>query len=689
MKILSMSLINFRQYYGENTINFATEKSHNLTVIHGLNGAGKTALLNSFTWALYGHHKLPKDEPDYSRRAFADLPEGETLEVEVSIVFEHEDSRYEVRRSKSVKKKNGKELWLSAQTNLSLTVKDVSGKTEVVKNPEDRIQQILPQEMMPYFFFDGEDINRLGDTQNEDYTEKIKKAIKNLMDISVVEHSIQHMNKVYRYFRQEVSGNGNSAVQEYGEKIEEADKSIQHLKERITEQKREKSLLQIEIADIAERLKAIKPVQDFQNRRDALERQREVKQGELAKLEKDCRDRIQRDAALPFLQEAASQVSEIIEAKRKKGVLPSGIRETFIQDILERGICICNREFHEGDEACAAIKELLERQTGNAAIEDCIQNLSGNLNVLDDNCDDLQTFLARFVETRQNINNFFRATNEELSEISVQIEKIAPKDGSENPAELERKKREKDNERDGLIAAISRDEGELEKWEKLKKAYEDKLTQASKLDEKCRLATRRFEASKNVGNALLKLNEILVSKVKDSVSEEIKNMLASVTDSYLHGEVTQDFELKTFKRDDGVLVPIATSTGQQQVTSLAFIASLVKIAKKNMDNKTSNFLRGGEFPLVMDAPFNNVDSIYGPKIAEVLPQATPQVILMTNPQQWHGVIESVLRPFVGSEYLIVKNSNSVEQAASVRLPSGEKDLNKQIDGIQYSVIEEA
>ena len=337
----------------------------------------------------------------------------------------------------------------------------------------------------------------------------------------------------------------------------------------------------------------------------------------------------------------------------------------------------------------AAIKELLERQTGNAAIEDCIQNLSGNLNVLDDNCDDLQTFLARFVETRQNINNFFRATNEELSEISVQIEKIAPKDGSENPAELERKKREKDNERDGLIAAISRDEGELEKREKLKKAYEDKLTQASKLDEKCRLATRRFEASKNVGNALLKLNEILVSKVKDSVSEEIKNMLASVTDSYLHGEVTQDFELKTFKRDDGVLVPIATSTGQQQVTSLAFIASLVKIAKKNMDNKTSNFLRGGEFPLVMDAPFNNVDSIYGPKIAEVLPQATPQVILMTNPQQWHGVIESVLRPFVGSEYLIVKNSNSVEQAASVRLPSGEKDLNKQIDGIQYSVIEEA
>ena len=62
---------------------------------------------------------------------------------------------------------------------------------------------------------------------------------------------------------------------------------------------------------------------------------------------------------------------------------------------------------------------------------------------------------------------------------------------------------------------------------------------------------------------------------------------------------------------------------------------------------------------------------------------------MTNPQQWHGVIENVLRPFVGSEYLIVKNSNTVEQAASVTLPSGKKELNKLVDGVQYSTIEEA
>lgn len=689
MKILSITLVNFRQYYGENTIKFAADKSHNLTVIHGLNGAGKTALLNSFAWGLYGSHKLPTAEPDYSRRAFAELQEGGSLEIKVCIVFEHEGSCYEVRRSRTVSKKNGKEFWHSAQTNLSLTVKDVSGKTEVVNNPGDRISQILPQEMQPYFFFDGEDINRLGDTKNADYTEKIKKAIKNLMDISVVEHSIQHVDKVHRIFRKGVAGHGDSSVQEFSQKIEEADQKIQELKDQIAEQKREKSHLQIEIDDITERLTAIKPVKDLQNRRNDLERQREIKKGELARLEKECREIIQRDAALPYLQNAALQVAELIEAKRKKGVLPSGIRETFIQDILERGICICGREFHDGDEACNAIKELLDRQTGNAAIEDGIQLLTAHLSRLDDSCSDLQTFLSRFVDTRRDINKFFVETNNLLSEISAEIEKVAPKDGSENPAELERKKREKDSERDNLTSSIAVAENNLKMWEGRKKIYEDKLTMASKQDEKCQLATRRMEAAKNVGLALLKLNEILVTKVKDSVSDEIKHMLAAVTDSYLDGEVTPDFELKTYKRDNGMLVPIATSTGQQQVTSLAFIASLVKIAKKNMENKASNFLRGGEFPIVMDAPFNNVDSIYGPRIAEFLPQSTPQVILMTNPQQWHGLIEEVLRPFVGSEYIIVKNSNVVEQAASVTLPAGVKELNKQVDGIQYSVIEEA
>ena len=94
----------------------------------------------------------------------------------------------------------------------------------------------------------------------------------------------------------------------------------------------------------------------------------------------------------------------------------------------------------------------------------------------------------------------------------------------------------------------------------------------------------------------------------------------------------------------------------------------------------------------MDAPFNNVDTMYGPRIADVVSKETPQVILMTNPQQWKGLIENTLREYVGAEYLIVKHSNSKKtkegKNSSVVLPSGTRKLLEYTDGIQFSLIEE-
>ncbi len=45
-----MTLTNFRQFSGKQTVRFATERSRNVSVLHGFNGAGKTAFLNAFTW---------------------------------------------------------------------------------------------------------------------------------------------------------------------------------------------------------------------------------------------------------------------------------------------------------------------------------------------------------------------------------------------------------------------------------------------------------------------------------------------------------------------------------------------------------------------------------------------------------------------------------------------------------------
>lgn len=50
MKLERIILENFRQYFGQQKLNFAKEREKNVTVIHGINGAGKTSLFLALNW---------------------------------------------------------------------------------------------------------------------------------------------------------------------------------------------------------------------------------------------------------------------------------------------------------------------------------------------------------------------------------------------------------------------------------------------------------------------------------------------------------------------------------------------------------------------------------------------------------------------------------------------------------------
>jgi len=694
MKLLSITLNNFRQYYGKNTIRFSDKEGHNLTVIHGLNGAGKTALLNAFMWALYGKHKLPTDEPDYCRRAWEELEPDHILNVQVNIIFEHDDCRYDLQRWIEYKKtKNGDEVCLSKTPNISLSQCNLmDGSTVIVNNPKDYIKQILPEEMQPYFFFDGEDINRLGDTSRKDYTQRIKKAIKNLMDITIIENSIQDTNSVIRELRTQMSKSGDSQIGELSRMLNDIDSKIQSCNSEIENLRSEEDCINTNLSDIDKRLKKIAPVENLQKTRNELSVKQKENEDKLFALRKECCKQLQKYSALPFINDASSKALELIEAKRKKGVLPSGIRETFIKDILDSHMCICNRSFVDDDESYKALTDLLKKQLGNAEIDDRITELCGYAKTLDDRRNNFLDNLNSYLESVKEIKRNQKEINEKLSEISSQIESIAPQGTSEDPAELERQRRRMFDELRNINTNIGRQSEQIKILQENRKIVEQKLDNASKNDAKCRLLGKRIDSTRKVLDVLQSINTTLVLAVKNQVTEEINSILSVVTDDYLAGEVTEDFELKTYKKDNNSLVRIAASTGQQQVTSLAFIASLVKIAYQSLKNPSKLIQKGGFYPLVMDAPFSNVDPIYGPRIANVVSKETPQVILMTNPQQWKGVIESTLRQYVGAEYLIVKHSNNKKtnegNNATVVLPSGPQKLQKHIDGIQFSRIEE-
>src|SRR5690554_1878713 len=113
MKLLSLRLENFRQFENQVVLEFAHGPGRNVTVIHGANGSGKTALLNAFTWVLYGQFTDALENPDnlVNRRVLMRSPVGDFVNCAVELVFDHDETKYRLRRTRTVKRTDVPPYW--------------------------------------------------------------------------------------------------------------------------------------------------------------------------------------------------------------------------------------------------------------------------------------------------------------------------------------------------------------------------------------------------------------------------------------------------------------------------------------------------------------------------------------------------------------------------------------------------
>ena len=98
------------------------------------------------------------------------------------------------------------------------------------------------------------------------------------------------------------------------------------------------------------------------------------------------------------------------------------------------------------------------------------------------------------------------------------------------------------------------------------------------------------------------------------------------------------------------------SDGLKAVKSFAFISSLVSMAKDKILDEQDMAL-GQDYPLVMDAPFSNVDEIHIDNICQILPNTANQVIMAVMQKDWDYAADN-LGPCVGTSYKILKDSDA-------------------------------
>ena len=101
MIIKRMTLRNFRQFIGEQTIVFSTDAERNVTVLIGRNTAGKTTFVRAFEWILY-NDKNGFDDKILLNKNIADrLRVGSSSTVAGALIIEHNGSEYEITRTET------------------------------------------------------------------------------------------------------------------------------------------------------------------------------------------------------------------------------------------------------------------------------------------------------------------------------------------------------------------------------------------------------------------------------------------------------------------------------------------------------------------------------------------------------------------------------------------------------------
>ncbi|HEY9794441.1 MAG TPA: AAA family ATPase [Leptolyngbyaceae cyanobacterium] len=417
MKLTSIKLCNFRQFYGRTPEIVLAAGTQNTTIIHGNNGAGKTTLLNAFTWVLYEKFSAAFASEDQlvNKRAITEAKVKDSIECWVELGFEHNNKRYQVRRlCRTYKTEAGVE---PGKSELYLQIAGDDGRWLLPQQlPEDIIGRILPVSLHQYFFFDGERIEQI---VRSDKKSEIAEATKTLLGVEVLNRSIKHLKEAKKTLEAELAVIGDSETKNLLREQKKLEQESEQLSKRQVEIEQELEHQDELKKTIGNRLLELSGAQELQNLRDELEVREKLLREQL-KQAKDALNRaISTRGYTVLLSEATAEFRAIVDDLRDRGELPVGIKRQFVGDLLNEQRCICGAELLEGTHAHQKVSAWMDR-AGIADVEETAIRMSAQVDELDKQAPE---FWEEVDRQQDNIAKW----RTELSGIETQLDDIKKK----------------------------------------------------------------------------------------------------------------------------------------------------------------------------------------------------------------------------------------------------------------------
>jgi DNA sulfur modification protein DndD len=648
MKLVSLELTNFRQFE-EEKITFAQDLEAGVTVVHGANGSGKTTLLNAFTWLFYGEVDFDT-RPDrlITEGVIADSSVGEKLPVSVVLEFEHEGIEYLAEREATYEKQSPSDLdGQLLDEEVTLEYRE-GGQWKERGNPENTLDQIMPERLSSLFFFDGEDIEELAGIDNQ---EQIQSAIQNIMGLTILERSTRHLEKVEGRFEDEIEQHASEELSDLIEGKREIKKNVEKLERDRDDTKRSIDRIDTEIRDIEQKLERLDESAALQERRNEYREDRSELEDEVETINENIKRQLDDKGFIPLAMPLIRETAEQLDEMRQEGRIPSDLTNSYIDSLLEAEQCICGRPLENNSEHYRRV-HAMKGDAISEGVEQSAIRIIGNLNQVSEMESEFFDQIDDSIRQRKEIKGKIERLTENIDEIGSELQEMdQTTESGESVTELENKREQKEREKEELLNELGKIEERIDRRESEIESLKEEIEQKKDERQEVLIAKRRQKAAEIVRQELDTAFTDLKNKIRRLSNKKIQQTFNEIASKDMEAEITEDFELRIWQEVGGDRIEVDKSTGERQIASLAFIGSLVDIARERYEKDTeSDYFTGGIYPLVMDSPFGALDKSHRRQVGRTIPELANQVVVFATDSQWEGPVEEEMRSKVGKQY---------------------------------------
>jgi DNA sulfur modification protein DndD len=670
MKLISLQLCNFRQFYGKTpVIKFASGKQ-NTTVIHGNNGAGKTTLLNAFTWVLYEKFTAAFASPHLliNKRAITEAHIGIAVDCWVELQFSHQNRHYQLKRKcYATSNKDGKIQY--SPTKLFMLVAAEDGRWyPPLEPPADIIERILPASLHQYFFFDGERIDRFF---RERKNNNIAEDTKELLGVKVLDRAIEHLKKVKKSLQEELQAIGDVEIKQLLQEQIKLEQERDRLQVGQQEIVKELEILQEEKRVIANQLLELNGATQLQQLKEKLVKQEQGNRTNLIQAKNNLKQLITRQSYRFFLSSIVEKFSDLIDNLKTNNRLGSGIQQEFIQQLLDRQRCICGTELQQETEAYNRVRAWLEKAEMTDIEESTIR--------LETQVDKYTEQLTEFWQQLDREQAYLNHQRTEIVRVENELDKINKQLRSYPDKDIQQLQKHSEEIEDKIKDLTLEQGANQQQLETNTQAIDRLLKQLGKhqlREEQQALAQRRIESTQEAIARLIEVRLRLETQFRLALEQKVGEIFNSISFTPYIPKLSTDYELTLVETTSGMAVPVAASTGENQILSLSFIGGIIDRVRAWSQRNSLIGIDSSTFPVVMDSPFGSLDEIYRRQVAKSIPQLANQLVILATQTQWRQEVETEIADYLGKEYVLVYNSPK---------PDCQEDW-LQVGGVSYPLV---